>query len=256
MSRQCLIMTKGKDSTTSLGNLCQCSVNLMIKSIFSSCSEETWNRGILCWIEKISSQFFPGMMPGIKPQMCLLPWMFGELAHGWTWSPSPDMSCSPFWATGELCPSVMLSSELPLPICHWILLPHLSAEWHRVITKGCGTFRIEKSQILTQWRNQGEPRLSSGQQTALYGYYKAAGNEWPGEKQHTVRTDKKKRWEREEEWKRRKKDAQHLNRNKRNVSRQSWMKGHAELWAHTRKPRATEDMQMEKTTAMWHIGAF
>lgn len=219
---------------------------------------------LLCWIEKISSQFFPGMVSGIKLQMCLMPWMSGELAYGWTWSPSPVMSCSPYLATVELCPSwqrcpsVMLSSELPLPICHWILLPHLSGGWHRVITKGWGTYREEKSQILTQWRNRGEPRLSSGQQTALYGYYKAAGNEWPGEKQHTVRTDKKQRWERQRKSGReeKEKDTRHLNRNKRNVSHKSWMKGHAELWAHTRKPRATEDMQMEKITAMWHTGAF
>lgn len=34
------------------------------------------------------------------------------------------------------------------------------------------------------------------------------------------------------------------------------MKRHAELQVHTRKPRATEDMQMEKITATWHTGAF
>lgn len=44
----------------------------------------------------------------------------------------------------------------------------------------------------------------------------------------------------------REKDIQHLNRNKRNVSHKSWMKRHAELQVHTRKPRATENMQMEK----------
>lgn len=147
----------------------------------------TVKRNLLCWIEKISSQFFPGMVPGNKLQMCLFPWTFEKLAHGWTWSPSPDILLTllgycgtvPFLARTYAHQSCCHLSSL-FPFFPWILVPHLSAEWHRVITKGCGTYRIEKSQILTQWRSQGELRLSSGQQTALYGYYKAAGNEWPG----------------------------------------------------------------------------
>lgn len=222
-------------------------------------------RGNLVYlIEKISCQFFPGMVPGIKLWMCPLLWMSGELVlagPGHHHQTCPAHLIGLLWNCGLhgkiLCPSVMLSFEFPLPICYWILLPHLSAEWHRVITKGCGTSRIEKSQILTQWRNQGEPRLSSGQQTALYGYYKAEGNEWPGEKRHTVRTGREKRWEKKRGVEEKKeKDTQHLNRNKRNVWHRSWMKRHAGLWVPTRKPRATEDMQMEKITAMWHTGAF
>lgn len=68
--------------------------------------------------------------------------------------------------------------------------------------------------------------------------------------------DRQEKEVREKEWKRRKKDTPHLNRHKRNVSHKSWMKWHADLWVHTRKPRAIEDMWMEKITAMWHTGAF
>lgn len=188
-------MTEDEDSTTSLGNLCQCSVNVMIKSIFSSCSEETSCVGL----KKTHLSSFKEWCLALSFRCawcsgCLGSWPMAKPGH------HHQRSCSPYlelWncaLPGKiLCPSVTLSSELPLPTFPWILPPHLSAEWHRVITKGCGTYRIEKSQILTQWRNQGELRLSSGQQTALYGYYKAAGNEWPGEKRHTVRIDKRKK---------------------------------------------------------------
>lgn len=36
---------------------------------------------------------------------------------GWTWSPSPDMSCSPYWATVELWPSW----QDPVPISHAVI---------------------------------------------------------------------------------------------------------------------------------------
>lgn len=170
------------------------------KKYFSSCSEETSYVGLkrshLSSFQEwcLAFNFRSACCYG-----CLGSWLMAEPGHHHQICPAHTTWLLQNYALPgkSLHPSVMLSPDLPLPICHWILLPHLLAEWHRVITKGCGTYRIEKSQILTQWRNQGEPRLSSGQQTALYGYYKAAGNEWPGEKQHTVRTDKKKWWEKE-----------------------------------------------------------
>lgn len=256
------ITTLDEDSTTSLGNLCQCSANLMIKSVFSSCSEETYCVGL----KRSHLNSFQERCLALNFRCaccygCLGSWLMPEPAH------HHQTSCSPYLATVELCPSW----QDPVPISHaviWAPSSHFSLDFTASslswMTQGnnkrCGTYRIEKSQILTQWRNQGEPRLSSGQQTALYGYYKAAGNEWPGEKRHTVRTDKKKRWEKERrsgrEERKKEKDTQHLNRNKRNVSHKTWMKGHAELGVHTRKPRATEDMQMEKITAVWYTGAF
>ena len=41
VSRQLLIISKNGDSTTFLGNLCQCSVTLTVKKAFFSCSDRT-----------------------------------------------------------------------------------------------------------------------------------------------------------------------------------------------------------------------
>lgn len=82
---------------------------------------------LLCWIEKNSSQFFQGMVPGIKLQMCLMLWMFGELAHGWTWPPSPEVLLT-LLGTVELCPSW----QDPVPISQaviWAPSSHFSLDF-------------------------------------------------------------------------------------------------------------------------------
>lgn len=257
MSRQGLIMTEDEDSTTSLGNLCQCSVNLMIKSIFSSCSEETscvglkrihlssfqeWSLALSFRCACCYGCLGSGLMaePGHHHQMPHLTWNCGTLP-------------------GKiLCPSVMLSSELPLPIFPWILLPHLLADWHRVITKCCGTYRIEKKARYSH--SEGiRGSWDSPQVSRLHFMDTIRQQEMSGQEKNGTRwgqTRKNGEREREGVEEKKEKDTQHLNRNKRNVSHKSWMKGHAELWVHTRKPRATEDMQTEKISAMWYTRAF
>lgn len=71
---------------------------------------------LLCLIEKITSQFFPGMVPGIKLQMHLLLWMSGELTNGWTWSPSPDILLTLLGYCGT--ESFMARSRAHQSCCH------------------------------------------------------------------------------------------------------------------------------------------